>query len=155
MSREIRKVVKGWKHPKYESGEYKPMYDKDFDTALQEWLEEYKLWKIDPDSQQIEDDIGAPPDPEYYRPKWKEKDMVYFQVYETVSEGSPVTPVFKTKQELTDHLIKHGTYWKPTGFTKEQAEGFVKTGFAPSMIIASGKMYSGIETGELLDNKEE
>ena len=57
-------------------------------------------------------------------------------MYETVSEGTPVTPHFAMKAELVDYLVEYGTFWDDgKGWHREIAERFVDTGYAPSMII--------------------
>jgi hypothetical protein len=61
-------------------------------------------------------------------------------VHETVSEAeAAITPGFKTKQELIDHLVKHGTEWDEP-WTQAQAETFVNgTGWAPSFVANPAK----------------
>src|ERR1035437_1164735 len=59
-----------------------------------------------------------------------------WQVWETVSEGSPITPVFATDVELIDWLVTEGTHcvatpWKrheqwDAPFRRSAAEEFVK-----------------------------
>ncbi len=163
MGREIRRVPLGWEHPKNGDGNYQPMYDEDFDTVLNKWLEGYQLWKKGKHEGQIKypdkistywDWVGSPPNPEYYRPKWKEKEMVCFQIYETVSEGTPVTPSFETKEKMVEYLIDHGTFWSDGGYTREQAESFVQSGWVASGLIKGGKYYSGIEMADVLKDKE-
>jgi len=105
------------------------------------------------------DYFGNPPDPEYYR-TYKDEDATWFQLYETVSEGTPVTPPFETKEELADYLAENGDFWdqkrrkdpnrtggmdcKPWG--KEQAYKFVMgNGWAPSFVMTGGKFKSGVE----------
>jgi hypothetical protein len=62
-----------------------------------------------------------------------------WQMWETVSEGSPVTPVFATADELVWHLvIEHG-------HSESGARAFVNSGWAPSMIGTSEGLMSGIE----------
>ena len=39
MGREIRRVPKGWEHPRDEGGKYIPMFDQSYDDAAKEWLE--------------------------------------------------------------------------------------------------------------------
>src|SRR5690606_25679196 len=70
---------------------------------------------------------GAPPDEEYYRPKWTEPATCY-QVYETVSEGTPVSPVFETLDELVAWLVEKG-------YSPEAARAFAETGWAPSLVV--------------------
>lgn len=50
---------------------------------------------------------GGPPQRACYCP-WKPEDATWLQVWETVSEGTPVTPPFATRQELVDYLVQHG-----------------------------------------------
>lgn len=69
-----------------------------------------------------------------------------WQVWENVSEGSPITPVFKTDQELIEHLSSKGTSWNKI-WSKKGATNFVKnSGYAPSAIGTSdGKIMPGYE----------
>lgn len=69
-----------------------------------------------------------------------------WQVWETVSEGSPITPVFPTAKALVDYLSTYGTTWdqKPSAFGREKgpwrreaAEEFVKTGWAMSFMAVN------------------
>lgn len=66
-----------------------------------------------------------------------------WQVWETVSEGSPVSPVFATAEELAQHLSKHGDAWcqkrpheDPPSI--ESARAFVNSGWGPSMLMGPG-----------------
>lgn len=49
-----------------------------------------------------------------------------YQVWETVSEGSPVSPVFATPEGLVDFMTKPDRYGK--GYSRAAAEAFVKAG---------------------------
>lgn len=80
----------------------------------------------------------------------------WWQVWETVSEGSPVTPAFATAEELVDYLVKNGDAWcqkrpdeRPP--TREAAENFVKhAGWVPSgMSSAQTGMVTGIQQAAL------
>ena len=164
MGREIRRVPKGWKHPKNEQGHYRPMYDKDYETAITEWIENHNLWMTGehPDQKKYPEDTkgeyyadwnGDAPEIAYYRPKWTEEERTCFQVYETVSEGTPVTPVFETEEALIEHLVRHGDDWSEgKGFSREGAEAFVKQKWAPSMVMhrmgEKVSIKSGIESCE-------
>ena len=61
-----------------------------------------------------------------------------YQLWETVSEGSPITPVFETKEELVDYLVKYGDSWDQKrgngGWSREVASKFVGVGWAPSLV---------------------
>lgn len=167
MGREIRKVPIDWEHPRYTEddaphssrvGHYKALYDNDYETASQEWIANLLLWE----KGQHEDQQGAgkarprfywdwsgePPNEDHYRSRhWTPEEATALQVYETVSEGTPVTPVFASKKDLIDYLVTNGTYWDHgEGWPRQAAEQFVKNEYAPSMMVTNGKIYTA-ETG--------
>lgn len=81
---------------------------------------------------------------------WKETPIPegdWWQVWETVSEGSPVTPAFPTAEALIDHLCLVGDDWsKGKPYSRDAAENFVKnTGWVPSLMVGPGGVKSGIE----------
>ncbi|MFD6400766.1 hypothetical protein [Nocardia sp. NPDC060249] len=63
-----------------------------------------------------------------------------WQLWETVSEGSPVTPVFATREGLVEHLSS-SAYRNP--LTRDEAEGLVDAGWVPSMIATSAGVLPG------------
>jgi len=65
-----------------------------------------------------------------------------WQLWETTSEGSPISPVFDTEEAFVQHLIGKG-------YTETAARKFVVTGHACSMVMAGGKMYKDIEACDL------
>ena len=75
-----------------------------------------------------------------------------WQVWETVSEGSPVTPVFATSNELVDYLAEGGDEWcrrrgdAPPSY--EAALNFVEQGECMSMTMQSGVIKQGIDSCE-------
>lgn len=158
MGREIRRVPPNWQHPEkdypdYRNGRmergYQPLYDKPFAPEMEEWYAEWKSWEDGTHPDRVAhghytfwDWRGAPPDPHYYRPDWPEGTATWLQVYETVSEGTPVTPPFATPEELVEYLVTHGDFWdqkRGTGpWPRAGAESFVLRGWAPSMVVQSG-----------------
>jgi hypothetical protein len=66
-----------------------------------------------------------------------------WQVWQTVSEGGPVTPVFPTAEALIRHLAEHGDSWDERrgdgGWGMERAAAFVGFGWAPSGAQINGK----------------
>lgn len=62
-----------------------------------------------------------------------------WQLWETVSEGSPISPVFATKEEFVGYLVGQG-------YSKESAEAFAEDGYCSSALIVDGKMYENIES---------
>jgi hypothetical protein len=155
MGREIRRVPLGWEHPRYTEndcydkiGQLRPCYDQDFPTASAEWREEYAKWKPEEHDGMEYWEYANAPDRETCRPMFTE-EPTWWVVYETVSEGTPVTPAFATAEELIDYLTKHGDYWAQeygdAPPSREACEKFVKgSGWAPSMMIVDGTAKMGI-----------
>ena len=124
MGRKIRRVPLGWQHPVDYRGNYKPLHDETWREAMRSWLDDYDdEWETWTD----EDDIEAPPRPEYYRPEWSEEPTAY-QVYETVSEGTPKSPVFATQDDLRAWLLEQG-------HSEKAADNFIAGGWAPSFLV--------------------
>jgi hypothetical protein len=149
MGREIRMVPKDWEHPQDQDGEYISMLDETFDDAAKEWLANciawangthedfateggehsyYWLWESDP------------PRPESYRPAFT-SPADHFQIYQNVSEGTPVSPVFASREELADWLVGQGR-------SRAAADAFAKSGYAPSMLFVNGRLLQGIDACE-------
>ena len=165
MGREIRRVPPHWEHPRYTKasapsseriGEYRSCNDEDYDTASQRWLEELDQWRAGVHEDQkysktkyYWDYAGAPPDEDTCRPAFTEPPT-WVQVYQTISEGTPVTPPFATEQELIDYLVAHGDFWDQErgdgGWERKNAETFVKRGSAPSMIVVRSAEGTTIQT---------
>lgn len=157
MGREIRRVPANWEHPQEEcrhwprcqgdelKHHYHPIYDGDFETRAREWLDNCIAWdngthKVLQERPELKEKCpyfwqwdGNPPDADYYHPKWESAE--WYQVYETVSEGTPTTPPFATKEELIDYLVEHGDFWDQErgegGWLRENAKQFVEREWAP------------------------
>jgi hypothetical protein len=159
MGREIRRVKPGWQHPvndrcnhygrnPHDGGPcYRPMHDQDYETAALEWCANYAEFMAMTPEQQAEKygkyiryywEYDGTPDEEYYRAeRWTPEEATAYQVYETVSEGTPVSPVFATEDEMRQWLIQQGH--------SEYAVGeFLKHQWAPSMVMQEGRGVSGI-----------
>ena len=175
MGRELRSVPMGWAHPKEQAPNwltgimeehYRPLYDRDLETAMDDWLEEYERWKaselaatiqehpnygysVDEPYRSFCDYNGAPPDPDRYRPRWADDAVMGYAIYETVSEGTPVTPTFATKEELIAYLTANGDFWDQSRgdgpYSQKAAENLVNGGWAPSLIVIDGQVMSGVE----------
>ncbi len=70
-----------------------------------------------------------------------------YQVWETVSEGSPISPVFATPEELARHMT--GTRWgADKGTAYEQWLKFILgAGVAMSMVSDSSGVRTGVQAG--------
>ena len=174
MGREIRRVPPNWEHPRYTSddlrpgeqhllGELKSFMDKTFEQAMEEWFEGWQKWKAGTHEYQLSSDFdtdgelfheyeGGPPQPESYRPVY-DQEPTWFQVYETVSEGTPVTPPFETLEELGDYLLKRGDFSDQAEGrlpSKEAVEKFLESGYALSMAITGdGQVLNTYETARV------
>lgn len=62
-----------------------------------------------------------------------------YQVWETVSEGSPVSPVCATEEDLVKWCLSQG-------YSEDAAKGFLKSSWAPSFVIKDGEMLKNIES---------
>jgi len=119
-------------------------------------IEELLLWQKGRHPKQIKDPertkccpyywqwTDNPPDKEYYLEEFKSKPTC-FQIYETVSEGTPVSPVFETEKEMKKYLIDI------MGHSEKAADNFIKSQWVPSGIFTIKTGYlSGIDSAELL-----
>ena len=152
MGREIRRVPKGWEHPRdgYEGkpgGRYLPMYDETYAVAARRWMDGAIAWdrretkesrEHAEDSPYFWDWEGEPPDEASYRPEFASVPTC-FQIYETVSEGTPVSPVFETEDELVAWIVREWHH------SEEAARAFVKAGSVPSMFAGPGGVFSNLE----------
>lgn len=72
-----------------------------------------------------------------------------WQLWQTVSEGGPISPVFATPEELATWMSSPEYTWGATKTTGppsyENALAFIKVGWAPS---AAASLAHGVETGE-------
>lgn len=79
--------------------------------------------------------VYDPPEMEAKKDAWEPTEPPTgegYQVWETVSEGSPISPVFPTADELVKWLVGKG-------YSPEAAVAFADAGWAPSMVLIPGK----------------
>jgi hypothetical protein len=158
MSREIRRVPPGWQHPKNDgphgNGRYIPLFH-DYEKAVAEWDDGRDRWLAGtyrdqkPDAPRTEAAFaaysGARPVKGDYA-AYTAEEATHYQVYETVSEGTPVSPVFATTAELADWLVTQG-------HSRENADAFVRTGFVPSATQVAGQYYEGIDAAAVFEGR--
>lgn len=162
MGREIRRVPPNWKHPlkEGEDAEYRsfrghtypnfqPKFEESFKEAASNWKKGFNEHKPSKENDFAEywEFEGNPPDRDWFV-DYNDEEPTWFQMYETVSEGTPVTPPFETQQELIDYLCTQGTYWVPTPWNRDSAEKFVSSGYAPSMAVHQSASGTKIITAE-------
>jgi hypothetical protein len=135
MGRELRRVSENWKHPKDDNNNWHPMFNKYYGDALNDWMIQHKQWEdgIHPDL--IRDPKlklkypfysqwgGNAPDVEYYQTeKYTEEELTHIQLYETTSEGTPISPVFKSDEldKLCEFAAENCTTFADFKATKEE-----------------------------------
>lgn len=149
MGREIRRVPPDWEHPRDErTGKYLPMYDCDFLSEARKWMDEAIAWDNGTHPKKGDSDClffwqySNPPDEETCRPAFTSEPTAY-QIYETVSEGTPTSPVFQNTDEMRKWLIGEG-------HSPETADAFIKRGWVPSAMFIPGRgLVAGIDSAGL------
>jgi len=174
MGREVRMVPADYVHPVYSEeetwehprlrGRFKPLFyatpEKFAETVAQyklqkaQWKKGYTLDWVSGDfvPKSVEESCatfsewyGEPPQASDYMLIPKEQ-QTHYMMFETVTEGTPISPVFPTAEALAKWLAETGANAGAySTATYEQWLNVCKGGYAPSMIIANGKIMSGVE----------
>lgn len=129
MGREIRRVPPDWQHPRDSRDHYVPLVDEDYETALAEWIAGRQKWQTEPENDCTwEDWTGSAPSPKDHRPAFAEGTATHYQIYETVSEGTPASPVFASKEAMGKWLLSEG-------YSRRATDHFLRAEWAPSMMM--------------------
>lgn len=151
MGREVRKVPRGWEHPKDWFGNYKALMDgyADAFAKFSADVEKYGL-------EEAVNDWGGGPVREDYMPEWTPDEATYYMMYENVTEGTPISPAFATPEELARWLADNGA--SASGSRTASYEAWLNVcrgGYAPSGAYSPHIGFvSGVEAMELLKKKE-
>lgn len=134
MGREARRVPARWKHPK-KQGEYVPMHQ-EFPYTKEEVQEGLRAGWLS----------GRPP---YYgvrvMPRWTPKQRTHFQMYENTSEGTPISPVMASEEDLARWLSDNrSNAFAGQTATFDQWLSTIRRGSAPSMVIDENGIKSGV-----------
>ena len=142
---------------------HRPLLDGDHAKQAAEWEGEFAArqrgevrdwatngWK--PKSQSalecelFEEWHGSRPKAEDYMPAFAEGTATHLMMYETTSEGTPISPAFATPEELARWLADNGasTFGDSTG-TYEQWLSVCRGGWAPSAVMDAKGFRSGVE----------
>ena len=139
MGREVRKVPKDWKHPKPESGNPVPLYD-GYCKSVTRWKNETGLF--------LQEWCGEKPEQKDYMPDFPESERTHYQMYETCSEGTPISPVMETPEELAHWLADNGaSSFGASTATYDEWLAMIKRGSSVSAVIDGGIFKSGVEAG--------
>ena len=166
MGREVRRVSPNWEHPKDERGAYVPLFDGASDaaqTAIARWQEGKEQWEAGYresfDTPKVWQPLvpaegkytweawaGECPDPADYMPDFGDK-ATHFQMYETCTEGTPISPVVATPEVLARWLADNGaSAFGGMTASYEQWLAMIGRGWAPSaMVSAETGLVSGVE----------
>lgn len=144
MGREIRKVPSNWEHPKRDDGSYQPMFNKFYGDELNEWIEGNKQWengthKCLIDNPELKEKYpfyamyyGDSPSVDFYqKTKWRDDELTHIQLYETTSEGTPKSPVFRLDEfeKLCEYAAENCTTFATFKATKEEWMQMLSNGF--------------------------
>jgi hypothetical protein len=158
VGREVRRVPAYWQHPKeqypdYRTGRmverYKPLYEGElYRNSVDDWDEECAKWKSGwrPDyctdenrrAMEYEQWAGQRPHRDDYMPNWPDETRTHYMMYETTSEGTPISPAFATPEDLARWLADTGasSFGNDTA-TYEQWLNVCKGEFAPSAVFTT------------------
>ena len=79
-------------------------------------------------------------------PEWSENQATHYRMYETCSEGTPISPPMETPEALARWLAdNNASAFGGMTATYEQWLSTIKRGWACSGMYARGKMMSGVE----------
>lgn len=155
MGREVRRVPANWQHPKDElTGRYRPLFGGDWAELAREWDEARAKWERGefPDYASDESKAmpydqwsGRRPYSEDYMPRWSAEEATHLMMYETTSEGTPISPAFATPEELARWLVDNNA----SAFGRDTAsyEAWLRVargGYAPSAVYSSD---TGLQSG--------
>jgi len=149
MSRELRKVPENWEHPKDYKGDCVPLncgYRADLADFAKK-IEELGL-------EEAIEYFGGAPLKDNYMPEWPEEEKTHFMMYETCSEGTPISPVFDNTDELAHWLAdtKASAFGEMTA-TYEQWLATCKQGASIGAVYTSETGFiSGVEANEGVKN---
>lgn len=150
MGFEVRRVARDWIHPRAR-GEFIPLlaWPDGVDDLVADWHHERRQWERGEHPAQLEGwggaiedfaDFAPMPDPAVYMPYWPAEARTHFQMYETTTEGTPVSPVFESPESLARWLALAGqTACETLKGTYEEWLLVCRGAFAPSMVASQGR----------------
>jgi hypothetical protein len=172
MGREVRMVPPDWAHPLNDTGSRRPLLRGPFADAYEEWatisvprwhqqrakwaegwVASYKDGGWEPRHahdacMSFEAYAGvcpASPNPADYMPTFAPGTATHLMMYETCSEGTPISPAFSTPEELAHWLADTGaSAFGAATATYEQWLRVCSGGYAPSMVIDALGVRSGV-----------
>lgn len=136
MGREVRMVAADWQHPKDSNGRHIPLHE-NFPYSseeIQEGLREGWL-------------VNEPP---FYgigvMPQWSSAERTHWQMYQNVSEGTPISPVMPNAESLAEWLEANKAN-AGGGSTATKAEWLkmILEGYSPTLVINENGIMTGVK----------
>ncbi|MGY4224366.1 hypothetical protein ACVMIH_001727 [Bradyrhizobium sp. USDA 4503] len=118
--RQVRRVPANWQHPRNSGGRYVPLLEPAPDAPA--------------------------PDPARYMPAWPAAERTHWQLYETTSAGTPVSPPCPSPEALAKWLANHDVEAAP-GFTGTEAQwlGAIKRGVIPPVMTVGKRQVNPLD----------
>ena len=139
MSREVRRVPASWEHPKNEQGHYVPHHEH-FPYNQEEIEEGLRDGWLDNNPPNYGCDV---------MPQWLEPERTHYQMYESVTEGTPISPVMESPEALARWLADNKASAGPYATaTYDQWLAMINTGSSIGSFVwnrATGETMSGVE----------
>ncbi len=171
MGREVRRIPAGWEHPKNASGGLVPLLSGcNFAERRAEWEATKARWdagwrraygdeieRSDSDGNWAQRKEGyvtmtfeewndPAPSQEGYMPAWPAEECMLLVMYETCSEGTPISPPFKTPEELARWLADNqADAFAGLAASYEAWLSTIRRGFAVSAVLDGRGLVSGVE----------
>lgn len=123
--REVRRVPKDWVHP--------TAWDT-YDARKGPWfvpLQNRDMLQYYEEGEEI--------DEKDFMPDWKPEEMTHYQMYESVSEGTPLSPVMETPEELAQWLVDHKAGFFGYDTTDRETWRRIIDGASPYLMAGGGK----------------
>ena len=160
MGREVRRVPHDWRHPTRECPHspwaggckvpltppgtcFKPLYEGNwYESRKAAWLNSL----VEKGLQETLECEGNPPNADDYMPVWSSDQATHYMMYEDTSEGTPISPVFATPEELARWLADTGA--SSFGSMTASYEAWLRVargGWAVSAVISDGAIESGVD----------
>ena len=163
MGREVRRVPADWQHPKHWVGgchgieeRHKPLLPGErYQSEVDDWDGECAKWKAgwrpdhcseDHRSMTYEQYAGQRPHRDDYMPVWPDEQRTHLMMYETTSEGTPISPAFRSPEELARWLVDNNA--RAFAGRPGNYDGWLRVargGYAPTFVVSAAGLESGVD----------
>jgi hypothetical protein len=164
MGREVRRVPADWQHPKKQMFDhrgqwverYEALHGGNWAEDAKRWDDAREKWERGEFPDYASEENKALPFDQWdsqrpysgdYMPQWPESERTHLMMYETTSEGTPISPAFATPEELARWLADNDA--SAFGGMTASYESWLRVasgGFAPSAIYTPETgLVSGVE----------